>query len=75
MLVLSRLAGEQIYIDLEDGRRITIMMVEIRGFKSRIGIDAPRTVVVHRKEIADAIAAEKRAADSQSHPGIGEDYA
>ena len=51
MLVLSRKQGEQIVIN----DTITITIVEVRGDKVRIGIDAPPDVVVHRQEVWDAI--------------------
>ncbi len=51
MLVLSRKKDEKIVI----GDNISIMVVEIRGDKVRLGIDAPRDVSVHRREVYDAI--------------------
>lgn len=51
MLVLSRKKGEEIKI----GDGITIVLVEIRGDKARIGIEAPRDVPVHRGEVYEAI--------------------
>jgi carbon storage regulator len=54
MLVLSRKKNEIIYIG-KDGETATITVVELRGDKVRIGIDAPRTWSVHRKEVFDAI--------------------
>ena len=51
MLVLSRKVGQEIMI----GDNIRIMMIEIRGDNARIGIDAPRDVKVHRKEIFEEI--------------------
>ncbi|MBM4074645.1 MAG: carbon storage regulator CsrA [Planctomycetes bacterium] len=54
MLVLSRKKNESIVI----GETIVVTVVEIRGDKVRLGIEAPRDVSVHRKEIADAIAAD-----------------
>ena len=47
MLVLSRKKDEKIVI----GDNISIMVVEIRGDKVRLGIDAPRDVSVHRREV------------------------
>lgn len=51
MLVLSRKKFESILIG--DGIKVTI--VEIRGDKVRLGIEAPKEVAVHREEIAEAI--------------------
>ena len=51
MLVLSRKKNESIVI----GDGITIVVVEIRGDKVRLGIEAPSSVPVHRQEVADAI--------------------
>jgi carbon storage regulator len=51
MLVLSRKKDEKIVI----GDDISIMVVEIRGDKVRLGIDAPRDVSVHRREVYEAI--------------------
>ena len=51
MLVLSRERDETIVI----GNDIRITVVEIRGGKVRLGIEAPRDVPVHRKEVADVI--------------------
>jgi len=51
MLVLSRKKNESIIIN----DHITITVVEIRGDKVRLGIEAPRDVSVHRREVYDAI--------------------
>lgn len=51
MLVLSRMKDEVIVI----GENIRITIVEVRGEKVRIGIDAPRDVSVHRLEVFEAI--------------------
>ena len=51
MLVLSRMKDEVIVI----GESIRITIVEVRGEKVRIGIDAPRDVSVHRLEVFEAI--------------------
>jgi len=55
MLVLSRKVGETVIITAPDGTQIVLMMVEVRGDKARIGIDAPRTYTVHREEIQQKI--------------------
>ncbi len=54
MLVLSRKTGEKIIIADE----ITIVIVEVRGEKVRIGIEAPRAMTVHREEVWLAIKGE-----------------
>ena len=59
MLVLSRKKDERIVIG-EGPDRIEIMVIEIRGDKTRLGITAPRSVTVHRHEVAQAIEREKR---------------
>lgn len=51
MLVLSRHRDESIMI----GDNITIVVVEIRGDKVRLGIEAPSGIPVHRQEVYDAI--------------------
>jgi carbon storage regulator len=59
MLVLSRKKNESIVINDD----ITIMVVEIRGDKVRLGIDAPKEMPVHRKEVYDAIHRSNPAAE------------
>ena len=60
MLVLSRKKNESVIID----DRIVLTVVEIRGDKVRLGIEAPREVPVHRKEVYDAIQNERVADES-----------
>ena len=58
MLVLSRKTGEKIVI----GDNIAITVVEVKGGKVRIGIEAPADVPVHREEVFKAISLEDRQA-------------
>jgi carbon storage regulator len=51
MLVLSRKKNESIVI----GDNIVITVVDVRGDKVRLGIDAPKDVPVHRREVYEAI--------------------
>ena len=51
MLVLSRKKNESIVINND----ITVVVVEIRGDKVRLGVEAPKDVPVHRREVYDAI--------------------
>lgn len=55
MLVLSRKVNQRIIID----DNITIVVVDIRGDKVRLGIEAPKDVPVHRQEVYNAIQKEK----------------
>ncbi len=55
MLVLSRKKDEKIII----GDKITLMVIEIRGDKVRLGIEAPKDVSVHREEVYEAIIKER----------------
>ena len=65
MLVLSRQRDETIMI----GDDIELTVVDIRGDKVRLGIKAPPSIVVHRKEVYDAI---KRENEQAAHLGEGE---
>ena len=58
MLVLSRQRDETIMI----GDEVEITVVDIRGDKVRLGITAPRSIQVHRKEVYDAIKRENQQA-------------
>jgi len=51
MLVLTRRINESIVINDD----ITVLVVEIRGDRVRLGIEAPKDVTVHRKEVYDVI--------------------
>ena len=55
MLVLSRKRDERIMI----GDEISLLVVDIRGDKVRLGIEAPSDVPVHRKEVYEAIQREQ----------------
>lgn len=63
MLVLSRHRDESIMI----GDNVVITIVDIRGDKVRLGIDAPRDIPVHRQEVYEAIQRENLKA-SQMKP-------
>ncbi len=56
MLVLSRQRDESIMI----GDNVEIIIVDVRGDKVRLGITAPKSIPVHRREIYDAIQREKK---------------
>ena len=60
MLVLSRKKNESIVINDD----IVVTIVEVRGAKVRLGIEAPKDIPVHRRELLGAILAEQELADS-----------
>ncbi len=62
MLVLSRKKNESIVINDD----ITIVVVEIRGDKVRLGVEAPKEVPVHRREVFDAIRRNEMAAENKA---------
>ena len=61
MLVLTRKAGESIRI----GDHIAVLVVEIRGDQIRLGIEAPREVPVHRREVYEKI--QRQNTDDEGH--------
>ncbi len=58
MLVLSRQRDESIII----GDNVVITVVDVRGDKVKLGIDAPKEISVHRQEVYEAIQRENRQA-------------
>ncbi len=62
MLVLSRQKDESIMI----GDDVKITIVDVRGDKVRLGIEAPREIPVHRIEIYEAIQREKKEKEKQA---------
>ena len=66
MLVLSRQRDETIMI----GDDIELTVVDIRGDKVRLGINAPTHIAVHRKEVYDAIRRENEQASRLNHCAV-----
>jgi carbon storage regulator len=64
MLVLTRRVGEQILI----GEEISITVVRIQGDKVRLGIEAPKSVAVHREELRERLRTASRMADPLHGP-------
>ena len=63
MLVLSRHRDESIMI----GDDVVVTIVDIRGDKVRLGIEAPGEIPVHRREVYEAIQRERRGAGHKDH--------
>jgi carbon storage regulator len=66
MLVLSRRIGESVVV----GDDITITVLEVRGDVVRVGIDAPRSVAVHRAELLEQLETVTREAASPSDDAV-----
>jgi len=62
MLVVMRRAGEDVVITLGDGRQIIVCLLSIDRHRGRIGITAPRSIEVDRREIW-----------ARKHPGVQAD--
>ena len=67
MLVLSRKKNESIVINDD----ITVVVVEIRGDKVRLGIEAPKEVPVHRREVYEAIKQSNSVSNEDATREIG----
>ena len=66
MLVLSRRVGESVVI----GDDVTITILEVRGDVVRVGIDAPRSIAVHRAELLEQVEGSNRDAASPSDDAV-----
>jgi carbon storage regulator len=66
MLVLSRRLGESLVI----GDDIVISVLEVKGDVVRIGVDAPRSVQVRRKELLEEVAATNQSAASPTPAAV-----
>ena len=56
MLILTRRVGETVMI----GNEVTVTVLAVKGNQVRMGINAPRTVAVHREEIFERIKHEEQ---------------
>ena len=66
MLVLSRRVGESIVV----GDDVTVTVLEVRGDVVRIGIEAPRSVAVHREELLRELEAANKEAVSPGDDAV-----
>ena len=70
MLILTRRVGETVMI----GDDVTITVLGVKGNQVRVGINAPKTVAVHREEIYERIKREQQGEEAADRPKT-EEYA
>lgn len=66
MLILTRKLGERLAI----GDDISITLLEIRGSQVKLGIEAPKSVVVHRQEVYERIRDENVTSSEVRSPDV-----
>jgi carbon storage regulator len=66
MLVLSRRVGESVAI----GDDVIVTVLDVRGDVVRVGIDAPRSVAVHRAELLEQLQSSNQQAASPSEESV-----
>ena len=72
MLILTRRVGETVMI----GNDVTVTVLGVKGNQVRVGINAPKTVAVHREEIYDRIKREQEGTgDNDSEPEAPAEFA
>ena len=64
MLILTRRVGEMLMI----GDDVTVTVLGVKGNQVRLGVDAPKSVAVHREEIYQRIQQEKQQAEQSDKP-------
>ena len=68
MLVLSRRLGESVVI----GDDVVVTVLEVRGDVVRLGVDAPRSVQVRRRELLEAVAEANQSAASPDPAAVAD---
>jgi carbon storage regulator len=66
MLILTRRVGESVMI----GDEVTVTVLGVKGNQVRLGVNAPKTVSVHREEIFERIKAEQNGSSRELHSEV-----
>jgi carbon storage regulator len=64
MLILTRRVGETVMV----GDAVTVTVLGVKGNQVRVGINAPKSVAVHREEIYERIKREQQGQSTESGP-------
>jgi carbon storage regulator len=67
MLILTRRVGEAVVINEE----VTVTILGVKGNQVRVGVNAPKSVSVHREEIFERIRNERSSAEGAETPTPG----
>jgi carbon storage regulator len=70
MLILTRRVGETVMI----GNDVTVTVLGVKGNQVRIGINAPKSVAVHREEIFERIKREQQGEQPQGETKPAAEY-
>jgi carbon storage regulator len=65
MLILTRRVGETVVI----GNDVTVTILGTKGNQVRVGVNAPKSVPVHREEVADRIKEEQQQSEPTADAG------
>ena len=71
MLILTRRVGETVMI----GNDVTVTVLGVKGNQVRVGINAPKSVAVHREEIYERIKREQQGEGHGEHNKQSSDFA
>jgi carbon storage regulator len=71
MLILTRRVGETVMI----GNDVTVTVLGVKGNQVRVGINAPKTVAVHREEIYERIKREQEGNNDDGEPESPTEFA
>ncbi|MFT5424969.1 MAG: carbon storage regulator [Phycisphaerales bacterium] len=70
MLVITRREGEEVVIGDPNNPIGVVRIASVKGERVRVAFDFPRSVEIHRREIADQIISETEAAEITSKPDV-----
>ncbi|MFG0307289.1 MAG: carbon storage regulator [Phycisphaerales bacterium JB040] len=70
MLVITRREGEEVVIGDPSNPIGVVRIASVKGERVRVAFDFPRSVEIHRREIADQIVTEQDAGNASAKPDV-----